>query len=91
MTFCLSVENMVTLDPCFCFFMKALFFLTTFQTSSEDIYQLISTFPQEAIISLFFYNNQQKSLSYQTTYFNITITKESTEIEMNGGKNWVIW
>ena len=42
-TFCLSVENMVTLHPCFCFFIKALLFLTTFQTTSEDIYAEIST------------------------------------------------
>ena len=37
-TFCLSVENMVILHPCFCFFMKALWFLTTFHTTSVDIY-----------------------------------------------------
>ena len=39
----MSVENMVTLHPCFCFFIKALLFLTTFQTTSEDIYAEIST------------------------------------------------
>ena len=38
-TFCLSVENMVILHPCFCFFMKALWFLTTFHTTSVDIYR----------------------------------------------------
>ena len=41
-TFSLSVEKVVTLQPCFCFLRKAEWFLTMFQTSSEDIYNPIS-------------------------------------------------
>ena len=75
MTFCLSVENMVTLHPCFCFFMKALFFLTTFQTSSEDIYTQISTgTPIKEMDEKGPFNPIVPSL-HPFTYFDITKTK----------------
>ena len=90
MTFCLSVENMVTLHPCFCFFMKALLFLTTFQTSSEDIYQGISHFLLCSRISKFVHSNLLLEHNKANTYIDITITKETTAIKMDGGKNWVI-
>ena len=38
-TFILSVEKVVILQPCFCFLRKEELFLTMFQTSSEDIYR----------------------------------------------------
>ena len=38
---------MVILHPCFCFFMKALWFLTTFQTTSVDIYSTLARVSQK--------------------------------------------
>ena len=41
-TFILSVEKVVILQPCFCFLRKEELFLTMFHTSSEDIYGGVS-------------------------------------------------
>ena len=51
-TFSLSVEKVVTLQPCFCFLRKAEWFLTMFQTSSEDIYERVSSTRISRFVSL---------------------------------------
>ena len=71
--------------------MKALLFLTTFQTSSEDIYQGISHFLLYARNNKFVHSNLLSEHNKANTYIDITITKETTAIKMDGGKNWVMF
>lgn len=69
-TFILSVEKVVILQPCFCFLRKEELFLTMFQTSSEDIYATMRTHAR----SLVGWVGNTKG---RQTYSNKPITNES--------------